>query len=175
MQVLNDAIGAKPIEDLLKGALNTPQNQFLSHFEYINQTCSKSLVLGLLFGLLLHLNRNLSTDMTLLVRMLVFINKFPRDFDGKIFHLYENGQSRVQNKNQFDGVCILALKPYFQAKFKMAAMKSQSYHIFINYFNRDKIISPNHLFLVSKNAKKQTIHLFDITIMQNSKWPSWNH
>ena len=37
--------------------------------------------------LLLHLNHNLSTEMTLLVGMLVFINKFPWDFDGKICHL----------------------------------------------------------------------------------------
>ena len=49
--------------------------------------------------LLLNLNHNLSTEMTLLVGMLVFMNKFPWDFDGKICHLYENVQNRLQNKN----------------------------------------------------------------------------
>ena len=74
--------------------------------------------------LLLHLNHNLSTEMTLLVGMLVFINKLPRDFDGKICHLYENIQNRLQNKNKFDGVRKLASKPYFQAKFKMATISN---------------------------------------------------
>ena len=39
---------------------------------------------------------------------------------------------------------------------------------------RDKIISPNRMFSQSRNAIKQTIHLFDIIIMQNSRWPPWN-
>ena len=30
------------------------------------------------------------------------------------------------------------------------------------------------MFLVSSNAIKQTIQLFDIVIMQKSKWPAWN-
>ena len=30
------------------------------------------------------------------------------------------------------------------------------------------------MFLVSSNAIKQTIQVFDIVIMQNSKWPPWN-
>ena len=42
----------------------------------------------------------------------------------KICHLYENGQNRLQNKKKFDGVRKLMSKPFFQAKFKMAAMKS---------------------------------------------------
>ena len=33
--------------------------------------------------------------------------------------------------------------------------------------DRDKIISPNRIFSVSRNAIKQTIHSFDINIMQN--------
>ena len=68
--------------------------------------------------LLLHLNHYLSTEMTLLVEMLVFLNKFPRDFDGKICHLYENVQNRLQNEKKSDGVRKLASKPYFHAKFK---------------------------------------------------------
>ena len=59
--------------------------------------------------------------MTLLVGMLVFINKFPCDVDGKICHPYEN---RLQNENKLDGVRKLASKHSFQAKFKMAAMES---------------------------------------------------
>ena len=54
---------------------------------------------------------------------LVFINKFPCDFDGEICHLCENVQNRLQNKKTLDGVRKLASKPYFQAKFEMAAMK----------------------------------------------------
>ena len=41
----------------------------------------------------------------------------------------------------------------------------------VNKLDRDKIISPNHMFLQSRNAIKQTIFLFDIFIMQNSRWP----
>ena len=50
----------------------------------------------------------------------------------KICHLYENVQNRTQNKKKFDGVRKSVSKPYFQAKFKMAAMESIGYHIFIN-------------------------------------------
>ena len=50
----------------------------------------------------------------------------------------------------------------------------KSYHIFINNWDRNKIILPNHMFLVSSNTIKQTIQLFDIVIMQNSKWLPWN-
>ena len=72
IQGLSDAIGAKPIQDPPKGVI------------------------------LLHLNHNLSTEMTLLVGMLVFIiiNKFPWDFDGNICHQYENVQNSLQNKNK---------------------------------------------------------------------------
>ena len=51
-----------------------------------------------------------------------------------------------------------------------------SEHIVVNNLDRDKIISPNRLFLQSRNAIKQTIHLglFDIIIMQNSRWTPWN-
>ena len=50
----------------------------------------------------------------------------------KICHLYENVQNRTQNKKKFDGVRKSVSKPYFQAKFKMVAMESIGYHIFIN-------------------------------------------
>ena len=56
--------------------------------------------------LLLHLNHTLSIEMTLLVGMLVFINQLSWDCNGKICHLYENVQNRLQNK--FDGVRKLA-------------------------------------------------------------------
>ena len=83
----------------------------------------------------------------------------------KICHLYENVQNRTQNKKKFDGARKSVSKPYFQAKFKMAAMESIGYHIFINNRDRDKILSPNHMFSVSRNAIKQPLHVFDIIIM----------
>ena len=43
----------------------------------------------------------------------------------KICHLYKNVQNRPQNKNKFDGVRKWVSKPSYQAKFKMAALKSQ--------------------------------------------------
>ena len=42
--------------------------------------------------------------------------------------------------------------------------------IFTNTLDIDKIISPNHVFGI-KECNKQTIHSFDINIMQNFKWP----
>ena len=42
--------------------------------------------------------------------------------------------------------------------------------IFTNNLDIDKIISPNHVFGI-KEYNKQTIHSFDINIMQNFKWP----
>ena len=61
--------------------------------------------------LLLHLNHSLITEMTLLVGM--FINRFPCDFNGKLCHLYENVQNRLQNKNKFGGARKLTSKPNF--------------------------------------------------------------
>ena len=49
----------------------------------------------------------------------------------------------------------------------MAAMKSLKLSIFLNNWDRDKIVSLNHMFSVSRNAIKQTIHLFHIIIMHN--------
>ena len=43
---------------------------------------------------------------------------------GKICHLFENVQNRLQNKKMFDRVYKLVSKPSFQEKFKMAVIKS---------------------------------------------------
>ena len=42
----------------------------------------------------------------------------------QICHLYENVKNRLYNKKKFDGARKFVSKPSFQAKFKMAAMKS---------------------------------------------------
>ena len=58
-------------------------------------------------------------------------------------------------------------------KSKWPSWNHLSYHIFSN--NWENNISPNHMSSITRNAMKQTIHLFDIIIMQSSKWPPWNN
>ena len=48
----------------------------------------------------------------------------------------------------------------------------EGYDIFINNRDRDNIFSQNYMFSVSRNAIKQTMHLFDIRIskIQNGRY-----
>ena len=57
------------------------------------------------------------------------------------------------------------------AKFKMAAMHSLNLSYITIIADRGLMLSPNHMFSVSKNTTKDTEIFLDITNMQNSKWP----
>ena len=66
----------------------------------------------------------------------------------------------------------MGVKTLLPGKIQNVCHEITSYHIFINNWNNlEKIISPNHLSSIYLNAIKQPKDLFDIIIMQNSRWP----
>ena len=98
----------------------------------------------------------------------MFINKLLWGFDGKICHLYENVQNRPQNKKKFYVVRKLASKTLFSSKIQNSRHEITKVIISSSIIEIEtRLFFQAIRFRYQRKAMKQTLHLFDIIIMQD--------